>query len=109
MHMVICVECDKTFELEGPHPYPEKLLCDACHEKTPLGQLKKQYTKLQAENAKMRKLLIKLLVKEYLYPACGDHPDMIGFITQADGKKAAAHQTADEALDNFLAREGRGE
>ena len=37
-------------------------------------------------------------VSKYLYPACGDHPDMIGYVTPADGEFGAAHKTREEAF-----------
>lgn len=33
-------------------------------------------------------------VREHVYPACGDHPALLGYVTDADGEYGAAHKTA---------------
>ena len=51
---------------------------------------------------KLRFLLIREVVKKCDIPACGDHPEMYGYITRADGDFGPPHQTEDEALGFFL-------
>lgn len=51
-------------------------------------------------------------VREHRYPACGDHPGLVGYVTGADGEYGAAHTKPQDAFrnlwDSLNARRGYG-
>ena len=67
-----------------------------------IKQLQADNENLATTNTSLREALIKEVVKRHGYPATGDHPDMYGWVTKADGECGAAHVTKGEALDNYL-------
>ena len=85
-------------------------LCDALEAKEAENVILKQrdsdtheqFQQIKATNTLLREALIKEVVKKHDYPACGDHPDMYGWVTKADGEFGAAHVTKEEALEHYL-------
>jgi hypothetical protein len=67
-----------------------------------LDSATKNNLKKDEEIERLKSILIKKLVRKHTYPACGDHPEMYGYITDADGEYGAAHFTQNDALNNYL-------